>query len=261
MVDGLLEDTREFLGKTLVKKQKEPVIESARASPTEKTSYAAIAAKEVRPPARAISPEGDREKETTPAVKSLTLLGEVPEDSLLKKKLGSTQFVYFHGIMKQRTREVRKALFVLKVDTKEVKDISFVGKQVCAMLTTSANVPTLIRKIVIEGSTITHLEKFDPLSSDTLKRARGPLDKLPEEPLIQRAAYATAQCDSLLVAMKYRELVPVVRQGQFEEKVQEISGKLKETWKRKTARVEHCRRRRKPMSGASSEPQAMETDG
>ena len=188
-------------------------------------------------------------------------MGEVPEGSPLKKKLGSTQFVYLHEITKLRIREVRKALSVLKVDTKKVKDISFVGKQVCAMLTTSAYAPTLIKKIVIEGGTITHLEKFDPLSSDNLKRARGALDELPEELLIQRAAYATAQSDSLLVAMKYRELVPVTRQGQFEEKVQEVSGKLKETWKRKTTRGKHRRRRRKPMSGASSELQTMEMDG
>ena len=149
----------------------------------------------------------------------------------------------------------------MKVDTKEVKDISFVGKQVCAMLTTSAYAPILIRKIVTEGNTIAHLERFDPLSSDSLKRAKGPLDKLPGDLLIQRAAYATAQSDSLLVAMKYKELVPIARQGQFEEKVQEISGKLKEAWKRTPARGKHRRRRRKPVSGASSEPQAMETDG
>ena len=61
--------------------------------------------------------------------------------------------------------------------------------------------------------------------------------------------------------MKYRDLAPVARQGQFEERVQEISGKLKEAWKRKTARGKHRRRRRKPVSGASSEPQAMEADG
>ena len=78
---------------------------------------------------------------------------------------------------------------------------------------------------------------------------------------MQRAAYATAQSDSLFVTMKYRELVPVARQGQFEEKVQEISGKLKGAWKRKPARGRRRHRRRKPMSGASSEPQAMETDG
>ena len=168
---------------------------------TEKTSYAAIAAKEVRPPARVISPEGDKEEETASVVKSLIWRVRTPIVKRTKK-----------------IREVRKALSVLKVDTKEVKDISFVGKQVCAMLTTSAYALTPIKKIVIEGSTITHLEKFDPLSSDNLKRAKGALDKLPEELLIQRAAYATAQSDSLLVAMKYRELVLVARQGQFEEK-------------------------------------------
>ena len=97
------------------------------------------------------------------AVKSFTLLGEVPEGSTLKKKLRSTQFVYYHGITKQRVREVHKTLSVLKVDTKEVKDISFVGKQVRAMLTTSAYAPILIKKIVFKGSTISHLEKFDPL--------------------------------------------------------------------------------------------------
>ena len=56
-----------------------------------------------------------------------------------------------------------------------------------------------------------------------------------------------------MAAMKYRELVPVARQGQFEKKVQEISGKLKEAWKRNTARGKRRRRRRKPMTGSSSE--------
>ena len=92
------------------------------------------------------------------------------------------------------------------------------------MLTTSAHAPILIRKIVIEGSMITHLGKFDPLSSDNLKRAKGALDKLPEELLIQRAAYATAQSDSLLVAMKYRELVPVARRGQLEKRSRKSAG-------------------------------------
>ena len=80
-----------------------------------------------------------------------------------------------------------------------------------------------------------------PLSSDSLKKAKGALDELPEELLIQRAACATAQSNSLLVAMKYRELVSVARQGQFEEKIQEISGKLKEARKRKAAGGKHRR--------------------
>ena len=78
----------------------------------------------------------------------------------------------------------------MKVGAKRAKDVSLVGKQVCAMLTTSAYALILIREIAFEGSTITHLEKVGPVSSDNLKRAKGALDKLPEELLIQRAAYA-----------------------------------------------------------------------
>ena len=68
-----------------------------------------------------------------------------------------------------------------------------------------------------------------------MKRAKGALDKLPEELLIQRAAYAPHRAIAFLVAMKYREPVPVAGPGQFEEKVQEVSRKLKEAWKRKAA--------------------------
>lgn len=39
-----------------------------------KTAYAAIAAEEVRPPARTIPPESDKENETASAAKSLALL-------------------------------------------------------------------------------------------------------------------------------------------------------------------------------------------
>ena len=62
MVDGLLDATRELLSEALTKKQKEPVIEPARASLTEKATYAAIAAKEVRPPASAISRRAARKR-------------------------------------------------------------------------------------------------------------------------------------------------------------------------------------------------------
>lgn len=63
---------------------------------------------------------------------------------------------------------------VLKVDAKEVKDIFLAGKRVCAMLTTSTYMPVLIKKIMIGESTTTHLEKFDPRSSDNLWGAKGP---------------------------------------------------------------------------------------
>ena len=120
----------------------------------------------------------------TPIEKRIKKIRKVSEGSPPKKKLESTEFVYFHGITKHRIRQECKALSVLKVDTKEVRDISFVGKQASAMLTTSTYVPILIRKIVIGGAA-THLEKFNPSSSDNLKRAKGALDKLPEELLIK----------------------------------------------------------------------------
>lgn len=63
-----------------------------------------------------------------------------------------------------------KVLSVLKVDTVEIFFIPFVGKRVCAMLTVSIYVTILVKKVVIEGSTIAHIEKSDPLSSDSLKR-------------------------------------------------------------------------------------------
>ena len=50
MVDGLIDATRELLGKALTTEQKEPVIEPAWAPSAEKTSYTAIAAKELDHP-------------------------------------------------------------------------------------------------------------------------------------------------------------------------------------------------------------------
>lgn len=160
MVGGFLVATRELLSKVPTNNKKYPIVELARASMTGKTACSAIAAREIRLRVGTIPLEIDKGKETASAVKDLISLA------------------------KQRIRELRKALSALRVDVKEVKDISSVGKRVCAMLTTSAHVTILIRKSVLEGSTITRLEKVDPLSSDNLKRARGARDKLPEELLI-----------------------------------------------------------------------------
>ena len=113
----------------------------------------------------------------------------------------------------------------------------------------------------IEGSAIAHLEKFDPLSSDNLNRAKGAQGKLPEELLIQRAAYDAAQNDNLLVAMKYKELVPVARQGQFEEKIREISKKLMQAWKLKTAREKTSPSAQKAGIRYLQESRMMETNG
>ena len=65
-----------------------------------------------------------------------------------RKKLGGTKLVYFHGIAKERIGQVHKVIPVLKVGTKEVEEISFVGKQPCTMLIASVYAPILIKKIV-----------------------------------------------------------------------------------------------------------------
>lgn len=57
---------------------------------------------------------------------------------------------------------------------------------------------------VLKVGTTTHPEKFDILSFDNLKRVKGAQGKLPENLLIQRAAYATAQSDNILATMKYK---------------------------------------------------------
>ena len=51
-------------------------------------------------------------------------------------------------------KEGAKGLPVLKVGTEEMKDASFVGMQIYTMLTTVIHMHILIKKIVIEGSTI-----------------------------------------------------------------------------------------------------------
>ena len=78
-------------------------------------------------------------------------VSEVGITRSLKKKVDSTRFVYFHGITKQRQAEVRRSLSALKINTKEVINISFVGKQVCAILTKSTYAPALIKKLVSRG--------------------------------------------------------------------------------------------------------------
>ena len=108
--------------------------------PQKKSYAAAVAHRESRPPARILAKEDNEEKREALVLKGLTWrtqapieervkkIKEVPRDSPLKNRIDSTHFVYFQGITKQRLGEVRKSLAALKIETKEVKDISFVGK-------------------------------------------------------------------------------------------------------------------------------------
>lgn len=67
--------------------------------------------------------------------KARTSIGEIIKkvngagiSGTIKKKEDSTQFVYLHGIVKYRQVNMRGSPATLKIDTKEVVDVSFVGK-------------------------------------------------------------------------------------------------------------------------------------
>lgn len=70
--------------------------------------------------------------------------------------------MWFHGVEKRQVRGAHRALFILKADMKETKDISFVGTGVCDA--DNVSIRALPDKgTVIKGDAITHLEEFDPL--------------------------------------------------------------------------------------------------
>lgn len=87
---------------------------------------------------------------------------------------------------------MHKSLATLKIETKEVKVISFVGKQARTVLITSVHAPNLIENLYLGGCD-KHLEKFDPLSSEDLKRDSGSRDKQLEELMMIGAARAAAR--------------------------------------------------------------------
>lgn len=90
-----------------------------------------------------------------------------------------------------------RSLAASKINLKEVVDVSFVGKQVCAMLTKLAYAPTLINKLVSRGGTISHIESYGPLYSENLKKSGGRRGKTPGELLMNRTAYTIVFCGSI----------------------------------------------------------------
>ena len=58
----------------------------------------------------------------------------------------------------------------------------------------------MIKKLVSRGGAISHIENYDPLSPENLKRPKGPQGKTLEKLLINRTAYATLFSGSILVA-------------------------------------------------------------
>lgn len=149
-------------------------------------------------------------KPPKPINKRLVPPGQPLRDGPLKEKVETTKFIYVSGLTRQRYSVVRSALSAVGIDSKKIYDISFVGKQVGCLLTTTEYAPT-VKKVLTSGrSTMKILENFDPLSEEHLKRQKtdnGQNTRRPEELYARRAAFAACKSNSVFVATKYQEKI------------------------------------------------------
>lgn len=73
-------------------------------------------------------------------------------DGPLKDDIDSMAFVYVWGIARIRCGETRSILRSGGIDTREIRDISFVGKGVCSLLVTRAYRGYLVSSLESKGS-------------------------------------------------------------------------------------------------------------
>ena len=69
--------------------------------------------------------------------------GEELNDGPLKENVEALEFVYVEGISRMKYGKVRSLLRVAGVDTRAIRDVSFVGGSVCSLLTEKATRVTL----------------------------------------------------------------------------------------------------------------------
>lgn len=142
----------------------------------------------------------------------------------LKDNIDSMEFVYVWGITRMRYGEARSILRSGGVDTREIRDISFVGKSVCSLLVTKAYKGCLLSSLEAEGSPFKTIPDFDPLSEEHLKRpiATGQIQS-PAECYIRRAALAVVNNRKLEVATKYQALLPAELKDKLRTEVQRLT--------------------------------------
>ena len=142
----------------------------------------------------------------------------------LKDNVEAMEFVYVDGMTRMRYGEARSLLRCVGVDTREIRDISFVGNSVSSLLVMKTYKEKLISKLVPEGSPLRIISNFDPLSGDHLKRpaaagqARSPVDCF-----IRRAALAVVNNRKLEVATKYQEQLPAEHKDKLRMEVQRLA--------------------------------------
>ena len=149
--------------------------------------------------------------------------GEELNDGPLKENVEALEFVYVEGITRMKYGEARYLLKAAGVDTRAIRDISFVGGSVCSLLTKKTYKSDLIKLFTYEGSPLKVLENFDPMSKTHFKRSTLP-SKIasPMDIFIKRAASAVANNRRLEVATKYQCQLPAEYREKLRLEVQKI---------------------------------------
>ena len=119
--------------------------------------------------------------------------------------------------------EAKSILKVAGVDTRMIKDISFVGGRVCSLLTEKRYKIHLVEALGFEGTPLKVLNNFDPTAEVNLKRsAASAQGTSPMDLFIRRAASAVANNRRLEVTTKYQHKLPAECREKLRLEVQKI---------------------------------------
>ena len=109
------------------------------------------------------------------------------------------------------------------VDTRAIRDVSFVDGSVCSLLTEEAYKGNLVKTLTFEGSPLKVLENFDTMSKMHFKESMLPSRIIsPVDVFIKRAVSAVANNRRLKVATKYQCQLPVEHREKLRLEVQKI---------------------------------------
>lgn len=198
-------------------------------------------------------------KKKAPIGKRMLKEGEELKEGPLKDNVEAMEFVYVEGISRMRYSEVRSILKVAGVDTRMVKDISFVGGRVCSFLTEKAYKLELVRALAFEGSPLKTLDTFDPMSGENLKRKPTPAQMTsPMDLFIRRAASAVANNRRLEIATKYQYQLPAEYREKLRLEVQKILDTRNKS--RRPKQVLPAATVPTVVGDSTSDTEAMETD-
>ena len=105
--------------------------------------------------------------------------------------------------------EMRSLLGSIGVNTGEIRDISFAGGSICLLLVSKEYKKGLAKVLVFEGSPLSPLDGFNPLSDEHIRIKKWGLHEMsPTNMFIRRAASAIANSRKLEAAIIYQMQLP-----------------------------------------------------